>query len=174
MQADYLKSLTLKNLPLDCYLFGVFTCGKSCGFAEETLSAVISEKGLKLSAAYMIPMPDNYIPMFPLISKEEQNKMLSEAEPLLDGAISNIKSRNKATINSQKPPKPVAYLIRKVFIPKQQKARDNYAPLPAAGNSIRQKNAKHRQIFLLTSAIVNDMVEMGFNLFYQGGIVLCK
>lgn len=65
--AEFLENLVIKNIPDGCYIFAIFTCGKSCGTAEETLRDILSKKEMELSAAFKVEMPDNYIPMFPLL-----------------------------------------------------------------------------------------------------------
>ncbi|MCD8106961.1 MAG: EFR1 family ferrodoxin [Oscillospiraceae bacterium] len=123
---EFLDGLSIKNLKDNCYVFAVFTCGKSCGTAEETMRGLLSKKGITLSAAYKIEMPDNYIPMFPLMEIDEQMKMLESADTTLNGVIGSIEQRKQATIEVQKIPAPMKLMIKKVAVPNQRKATKNF------------------------------------------------
>ncbi len=118
---EYLEAAYFKNVPEACYICAVFTCGKSCGIATDEIREVMQQKGLSLNAALAVCMPDTYIPMFPLASKEKQQAVLAKAEDTLSAVISKI--RNRASVFEMPPaaPKPMAKLIRKINIPKQKK-----------------------------------------------------
>ncbi len=118
---EYLETVDFKNVPEVCYICAVFTCGKSCGIAADEIREVMQQKGLSLNAAFAVCMPDTYIPMFPLASKEKQQEILTKAEDTLSAVISKI--QNRASVIEMPPaaPKPMAKLIRKINIPKQKK-----------------------------------------------------
>lgn len=118
---EYLEAADFKNVPQGCYICAVFTCGKSCGIAADEMKEVLSKKGLYLNAAYAVCMPDTYIPMFPLTSKEKQQEILAEAEGTILTVISKIQSRVSAFEMPPAAPKPMVKLIRKINIPKQKK-----------------------------------------------------
>ncbi|MCD8028098.1 MAG: EFR1 family ferrodoxin [Erysipelotrichaceae bacterium] len=124
--AEFLDNLVIKNISDQCYVFPVFTCGKSCGSAEETMTKILAKKEIKLNAAFKIEMPDNYIPMFSLVSKDEQTKMLNNAEICLNKVIESIKSQEHATITTKQMPAPMKFLIKKTAIPSQRKATKNF------------------------------------------------
>lgn len=48
--AEFLENLVIKNVPDGYYIFAVFTCGKSCGTAEETMRDILSKKRMQLSS----------------------------------------------------------------------------------------------------------------------------
>ena len=52
--SEFLKGLEFRNVPDDCYIYGVFTCGSASGISDETLKGILSEKGLKLSASFVV------------------------------------------------------------------------------------------------------------------------
>ncbi len=118
---EHLEAADFKNVPEACYICAVFTCGKSCGIAADELNEVLSKKGLCLDAAYAVCMPDTYIPMFHLASKEKQQEILAKAEETLADVISKIQNRVSAFEMPPAAPKPIAKLIRKINIPKQRK-----------------------------------------------------
>ncbi len=118
---EYLESADFVNVSGNCYICAVFTCGKSCGIAAEEMKEVFRKKGLSLNAAYAVCMPDNYIPMFPLVSKEKQKEILDKAERTIKTVISKIQNHDSAFEMPPAMPKPMAKLIRKINIPKQKK-----------------------------------------------------
>ncbi|MCD8115992.1 MAG: EFR1 family ferrodoxin [Oscillospiraceae bacterium] len=124
--AEFLDDLVIKNVSAGCYVFAVFTCGKSCGTAEETMRNILEKKGIALNAAFKVEMPDNYIPMFPLTEKDEQMRMLENADICLNGIIENIESRKHATIETKQMPAPMKFLIKKIAVPGQRKATKNF------------------------------------------------
>lgn len=124
--AEFLEKATFKNISKDSYVFAVFTCGKSCGTAEPTLRRILGEKGIELNAAFKVEMPDNYIPMFPLISVEEQTRMLANADVRLENVIKSIQTKEQATITTQQMPAPMKFLVKKVAVPNQRKATKNF------------------------------------------------
>ncbi len=124
--AEFLDKLIINNVSNHCYVFAVFTCGQSCGTAEDTMRKILAKKGIKLNAAFKIEMPDNYIPMFPLMEKDEQTKMLKNAETSLNKIIESIKTQEHATIITKQMPAPMKYLIKKTAIPNQRKATKNF------------------------------------------------
>ncbi len=118
---EYLEASDFKNVPQGCYICAVFTCGKSCGIAADEIREVLQQKGLSLNAAYTVYMPDTYIPMFPLASKEKQQEILEKADQTLRHVISKIQSQETVFEMPPAAPKPMAKLIRKINIPKQRK-----------------------------------------------------
>lgn len=118
---EFLRNAHFYNISEDCYIYAVFTCGKSCGYASETIKDILIKKDLKLSAAFAVCMPDTYIPMFPLASKEEQNKLLQQADSTLADVIADVQNYTSVMRLTPKMPKPIIKLIRSINIPKQKK-----------------------------------------------------
>ncbi len=118
---EYLESVDFQNVWGNVYICAVFTCGKSCGIAADEMREVLQQKHLWLDAAYSVCMPDTYIPMFPLTSKEKQQEILAKAEETLADVISKIQNRVSVIEMPPAAPKPMAKLIRKINIPKQKK-----------------------------------------------------
>ncbi len=118
---EYLESAELVNVSDNCYTCAVFTCGKSCGIATEEMKEVLQQKGLSINSAYAVCMPDNYIPMFPLVSEEKQKEILDKAENTIETVISKIQNHESTFEMPPAMPKPMAKLIRKINIPKQKK-----------------------------------------------------
>ncbi len=118
---EYIKSVDFVNFSGKCYVCAVFTCGKSCGIAIDEIRDLLFQKELWLNSAYTICMPDTYIPMFPLISKKKQRKILDKAEECLIEVASKIKNRKCVFETPIAIPEFIAKLIRKINIPKQKK-----------------------------------------------------
>ncbi|MCD7768854.1 MAG: EFR1 family ferrodoxin [Oscillospiraceae bacterium] len=124
--AEFLNDLVIKNVSAGCYVFAVFTCGKSCGTAEDTMRSILGKKRIALNATFKVEMPDNYIPMFPLVKKDEQTRMLENADICLNSIIEDIESRKHTTIETKQMPAPMKFLIKKIAIPGQRKATKNF------------------------------------------------
>ncbi|MCD7845687.1 MAG: EFR1 family ferrodoxin [Oscillospiraceae bacterium] len=124
--AEFLDNLVIKNISDNCYVFALFTCGKSCGTAEETMKSILGKKGIALNAAFKVEMPDNYIPMFPLAEKAEQTRMLENADICLHDVMESIEARKHTTIETKQMPAPMKFLIKKIAVPGQRKATKNF------------------------------------------------
>ncbi len=124
--AEFLDDLVIKHVPDSCYVFAVFTCGKSCGTAEKTMRRILGKKKIELSAAFKVEMPDNYIPMFPLAEKAEQMRALESAELCLTDVIESIEAQKHTTITTKQMPAPMKFLIKRLVIPGQRKATKNF------------------------------------------------
>ncbi len=118
---EYLKAADFIHVSDKCYICAVFTCVKSCGIAADEMREVLQQKGLRLSAAYAVGMPDTYIPMFPLASEEKQREILSKAEQSLSAVVSKIQKQESTFEMPPAMPKPIAKMIRRINIPKQKK-----------------------------------------------------
>ncbi|MCD8149592.1 MAG: EFR1 family ferrodoxin [Clostridiales bacterium] len=124
--AELLEKVAFRNVADDCYVFAVFTCGKSCGTAEATMRGILEKKGIQLNAAFKIEMPDNYIPMFPLASEEEQMRELEHADEILDEVIRSIMNKKETIIAMRQPPVLMKFLIKKFVVPNQRKATKHF------------------------------------------------
>jgi Pyruvate/2-oxoacid:ferredoxin oxidoreductase delta subunit len=68
------------KLPENVYIFGVITRGGLVGGVIDELAEIISAAGGKLSYAWTVMMPGNYIAMYGALPDIVQKKMLSSAE----------------------------------------------------------------------------------------------
>ena len=122
--SEFIERLEFRNVPEDCYIYGLFTCGSMSGNASERLGTVLSAKGLKLSAAFVVVMPDNYVLMFPQKSNEKIQSSLKNADVTLQTVIKDIEDCKKVFMRrGMKIPSFVMYLIHKFFIPSQRKVK---------------------------------------------------
>jgi ferredoxin len=69
---EFLEKLKLNKY---AYVFSVATCGGSVGAAMRQLKEIIDNKGVMLSAAFRIIMPDNYQVLYAPPPEEKQQKL---------------------------------------------------------------------------------------------------
>ena len=92
MVIEFIKKLRLKNYK-DNYIFSVATCGENIGNTMKVLDKALNKNGLKLSSGFSIKMPNNYIVLGNVDSKEvEEHKLLAAKEKV---KIINEIIRNK-------------------------------------------------------------------------------
>lgn len=87
----------VKNLKLDAeaYVYTVATCGGSVGVSIKQLKDILSKRGITLSSAFSIVMPDNYQVMYSPPAKEKQQKLFKIEQE----SIKNIADKiNKAQV----------------------------------------------------------------------------
>ncbi|MFH5837230.1 EFR1 family ferrodoxin [Proteiniclasticum sp. C24MP] len=87
--ADFISKLDLTDTN-PVHIFAVVTCGANCGGADRLLNTLLKGKNLHLSAFYELPMVDNFIFGYDLLSRQEQEDALKNAEGKLMGIIKSI------------------------------------------------------------------------------------
>lgn len=121
--SEFLEGLDFQNVPENCYVYGVFTCGSVCGDCGDTLRKILAKKSLKLKAAFVVVMPDNYVLMFKQKSDAVKNDMLAKADVTL-GEIADLVANKREIFKLKgKMPRFVMFLIHKFFIPSQRKVK---------------------------------------------------
>lgn len=73
-------------------VYFVMTCGGEIGNAGKYLEALCAEKSLLYRGVAGIKMPENYVAMFSVPSRDEAMKTIENAESVIDGVIDIIKS----------------------------------------------------------------------------------
>lgn len=80
------------NLEKSNYIFNIITCGSAgSGSAMHQTRKLLKKKSKKLSAGFFVPMPDNYIPVYNIISKEKQEKKFEVAKTKVEEIAEIIK-----------------------------------------------------------------------------------
>ncbi|WP_410511304.1 EFR1 family ferrodoxin [Paenibacillus sp. BR2-3] len=79
---DFIEKLKLNNY-LGNYVFSIVTCGGSIGNTMKVMNDCLRKKDIHLNSGFSIKMPNNFIIMGDVDSKEVQNKKLAEAEGTL-------------------------------------------------------------------------------------------
>ena len=102
----FLKILKPKN---DAYIFSIATCG---GMAADTLgqnARQLKERGLKLSAGFVIPMPGNYTPLYGALPEKKQKKMFEKEAKRIKEIARIVKEKKETKIETG------PYLINLIF-----------------------------------------------------------
>lgn len=87
---EFIEKLNLNGYE-DNYVYAITTCGGSCGNLFARLRKVLALRGITLNGGDKVLMPDNYILMFNLLTKEDkQAKMLELAERRIDELVPQI------------------------------------------------------------------------------------
>lgn len=102
---DFIAKLKLDNFK-DNYIFSVATCGENIGNTMKVLSASLKKKNLHLNSGFSISMPNNYIIMGDVDSREKEEKKLLAAEETLKNINNIIKERKKDVFQITKGPIP--------------------------------------------------------------------
>lgn len=121
--SEFLERLEFQNVPANCYVYGVITCGSSCGNSGETLRAILAKKNLKLNSAFKVVMPDNYVPLFKQKSESSKHSMLERADKTLKEIAKDIIEKRNVFKLKGKIPGFVMFLIHKFFIPSQRRVK---------------------------------------------------
>lgn len=75
-------------------IYSLSTCGDECGHTDKMIRKALRRRGLSLSAAYSIQMPNNYIllPGFDVDKKEVENRKLGQAPQQLKAIVESVKT----------------------------------------------------------------------------------
>lgn len=92
MVLEFIDKLKLNNYKNN-YIFSVATCGENIGNTMKVISSALEKKNLNLNSGFSISMPNNYIIMGDVDSKEVEEKKLLAAEENLININSVIKER---------------------------------------------------------------------------------
>ena len=93
---EFVEKMQLKGYKNN-YLFTVITCGGTIEGAGGQLKKLIRGKGYTLNFVQPLLMPDNYVLMYNVPSKEKTEAILNKGEKQLKGIIARIKAKEKLT-----------------------------------------------------------------------------
>lgn len=79
-----------------CYAF--FTCGGMKGSARFILQELMLERGFKLSNAFAVKMPSNYIAFFNPPSESRMKKIFDKADQMIDAAVADVLARKEPEV----------------------------------------------------------------------------
>lgn len=97
----FIEKLKFKNYKAN-YTFSVATCGANIGNTMKTLENCFKDKKMILNSGFSIKMPNNYIIMGDVDSKESEKKKLMNAEKTLEYINLVIKDKRKGIFNVEK------------------------------------------------------------------------
>lgn len=101
MVLKFIDKLRLNNYNNN-YVFSVATCGENIGNTMKLLGASLKEKNLKLDSGFSIKMPNNYIIIGNVDSKEMEEQKLTVAEESLKHINNIIEERGKGIFEVEK------------------------------------------------------------------------
>ncbi|MBB6630771.1 EFR1 family ferrodoxin [Clostridium algidicarnis] len=91
---QFIEKLKINNYK-DNYIFSVATCGANIGNTMKAMSFALQKRNLELHSGFSLIMPNNYIIMGDVDSKEVEDKKLSEAKETLKYINGAIDKREK-------------------------------------------------------------------------------
>ncbi|WP_426348730.1 EFR1 family ferrodoxin [Alloiococcus sp. CFN-8] len=94
---EFVEKLELKGYKNN-YIFTVITCGGTIEGAGGQLKELLSGKGYTLDFLQPLLMPDNYVLMYNVPSKEKTEALLNKSEKQLKGIITSIKAKEKVIL----------------------------------------------------------------------------
>ena len=102
------------------YVFSIATCGGSIGNTMNVMKAHLSKKGLPLASGFSIKMPNNFVLMGDVDSKEQESKKLAEAEETLKQIVLAIerKATGDFKVDKGNLPRPLSGLMNSMFVKK--------------------------------------------------------
>lgn len=101
MVLEFIEKLKFNNYNNN-YIFSVATCGENIGNTMKVLDNYLNKKDMKLSSGFSLVMPNNYIIMGNVDSKEVENKKLKSAEETLKNINTIIKEKRVGIFQIQK------------------------------------------------------------------------
>lgn len=94
--ARFISRLTL-NEYVGQPVYSVSTCGDECGYTDRMIGKALGKRGVSLTAAYSVIMPNNYIllPGFDIDNKEVEAQKLQEAPARVTEIIEAIREHRQ-------------------------------------------------------------------------------
>ena len=106
---DFLENASI-TAPGERYSFAVAAYGSTPGCSGTDVKKLLAKKGVALSAAFSLRMPDTWTPVFDLSNAERVRRQIELADDSLNELIKRIKAEEKG--NRAKPKAP--YFVRKM------------------------------------------------------------
>lgn len=91
---EFVSKLELQG-EKDPYLFLILNCGGNTGIAGRMFGKRLKSRGYRLSAVHSVVMVDNYVLMYPVITREKQEEVLDLAEQQLKEICNKVRNREK-------------------------------------------------------------------------------
>lgn len=102
---NFIEKLQFHNYK-DNYVFSVVTCGENIGNTMKVLNKYLNKKGLELHSGFSIIMPNNYIIIGDVDSKEAENDKLKRANVSLQQINRIINEKRRGVFEVEKGPVP--------------------------------------------------------------------
>lgn len=105
MVEEFVKKAEFENLNNN-YTFAVASCGENVGNTMSFMKKILSSKNMNLSSGFSVVMPNNYIIMGDIDSKEIADNKLKEASTKIERIAEVIKNRENGVFEVTKGPFP--------------------------------------------------------------------
>ncbi len=94
---EFIEKLQIKQVK-DNFVYTVVTCGATIGTTMSHMGKLLRKKGLSLDSGYSCIYPDNYVLLYDVPTKEEQELELNKAATALEGIKAEIVARKKGSM----------------------------------------------------------------------------
>lgn len=101
MVLEFIERLKLHNYK-DNYIFSVATCGANIGNTMKVMDKALRKINMKLDSGFSVVMPNNYIIIGDVDSKEEEERKLAAAEKTLAHISAVVQERRKGVFEVEK------------------------------------------------------------------------
>jgi len=91
---SFIENLNLENYKGN-YTYSIVTCGDNIGDTMKVLRMCLKKKSMELDSGFSVQMPNTYILLFNVDSKELENKKLSSVEGILSNICAIVQKREK-------------------------------------------------------------------------------
>lgn len=102
---EFVEKVTL-DLPPDCYVYTLLTCGGSTGNADKMLADLLQARGIRVDASFALKLVDNYSPMFKMAPPAKQRAIEAEAETALEPIREAVAACRPGDFNKLRGPLP--------------------------------------------------------------------
>ncbi|ACL75461.1 EFR1 family ferrodoxin [Ruminiclostridium cellulolyticum] len=146
MVLDFISKLKLKNYSSN-YTFCVPTCGRNVGNTVKVMEKCLNKININLSAGFSIIMPNNYIVIGNVDSKDKESQKLAQAEKTLKNISQIISERKTGMFNVIKGPFPRLFtVVNPLFNKYAVKTESFYATDKCNGCGICEKVCTSKSI----------------------------
>ena len=108
MVTDFISKLSIPNANKH-YFYSIATCGDNIGNTMDVLNKALVESNLHLDSGFSVIMPNNYILMGDVDSKEEASKRLKNAHEQIQSISKIIRNRKSKVFQIRKGPVPFIF-----------------------------------------------------------------
>lgn len=146
---DFIKRIKLKNYNKN-YIFSIATCGANIGNTMETMKNVLKHKSLTLNSGFSLVMPNNYMLMGDVDSKEVEDKKLKAAEIRLKDISKILVERKNNIIDVEKGTMPwfLSSVINPLFTKFSMNTKKFYADSKCIGCKTCEKACPTKNIIV--------------------------
>lgn len=112
--AEFMDQVRIDG-PKEPFIYTVITCGSSIGQADKMLANLLKGKYLKLSTAFSVEMPSNYVMIYDTYDDEKQNLKLQGAEKQIKNVLELLKANKRGNFSKHGFIAPLTPLIYKLY-----------------------------------------------------------